>query len=165
MKLKLLSLFCILSAALFAAPAPKDTLKLDLAHCRDLADALMKLDGTPTEVKQPDTADGKPTPSLVLNVPFELKGSTRLAIARDTKALGDAINAYMDAWKAYLKQANITDELKETPKQKSDVNDLLMAPTQVKLVLFDETEFETADSKANPIPPTILTRLLPLIRQ
>jgi ABC-type transporter MlaC component len=137
--------------ALHAAAKPSDTLKLNLPKTQDLIKALLALDGSTRLDK--DNAQ--------VQVGYSFPAATRIAVSHDIKALTDHQQEFLDSWKAYLKGAGITDETKETDAQKKEINDLLSTDTEIKVILLDENDLE---SKDNPIPPTILTRLLPLIK-
>jgi hypothetical protein len=145
-------IFALFAASLLAAPAfAKDTLKLNFPETQDLIKALAELDGSTRLDK-----DNAP-----VKIAYDFPAKTRMAIARDIKALTDAATVTTDAWKNYIKGAGITDETKETDEQKAKVLELLSTKQDVSLEKFDESDLTTKD---NPIPPTTLTRLLPLIK-
>ena len=163
MKLKNLLVASILAAAFPAAALAKDSLKLTYLQVGDLGDALASLDGA-THLSAGTDASGAKVDNVPVKIAYELKGKVRLSIARDIKTLSDAHQVYVDAWKAYLKASSITDEKKETQDQQQKIADILNAPTELSLMLFDEADLVASDSDKNPIPPTTLTRLLPLIK-
>ena len=169
---KILSVLLCLVVLFMMAPqahardALKDTVKLDYLHQRDLLAALQALDGTPLldadnrAITEP-MADGS---KRALTRPYEFSGPVRLAISADITALTNSTQVYMDSWKKYLKSANVTDETKETDAQKADIAAILTAPMDVKVTFFDETDLVSKDQKGNPVPPSVMSRLAPLIR-
>ena len=132
----------------------KTTVKLNFTDIRSLLLVLPKLDGTvvlDSDKKQ-------------ITIPYTLKGSTRIGISHDLTILLAAQKDVMDSWQKYLKTANITDEDKETLDQKKVILDILNTKQDVSLYTFEEKEFVQDDSTDNPIPPTLLTLLAPLIK-
>ena len=137
-----------------ASIAPAATIiKLNFPQVQDLTKALVSLDGS-TRLDKDNAA---------VQIAYDFKGKTRLAIAKDIKALSDAEASFVAAWKAYLKGAGITDESKETDAQKAKVVELLSTPTDVEVTLLDPDELVGKDS--NPIPPSVLTRLDPILKK
>jgi hypothetical protein len=152
MKHLILALALLVSPiASHAAAKPSDVIKLDLPHTQDLIKALVALDGSTRLDK--DNAQ--------VQIAYSFPSTVRIAISHDIKALTDHQQEFLDSWKAYLKGAGITDEAKETDAQKKEIQDLLSTATEVKVILLSEDDLE---SKDNPIPPTVLTRLLPLLK-
>ena len=159
--------FFICLALLAAIPAfAKDTVKLSFLQIANLIGgqdakgnaipgALVLLDGSICLDKD----------NQQVQIAYDLKFSTRISIARDIKILMDAEQAIRDSWIAYMKGNGITDETKLTPEQAAKRVEYFTKPVDVDgLYLIPEADLGSKDSHANPIPPTVLTRLLPLIK-
>jgi hypothetical protein len=153
-----------LLAAVSAAQA-KDTVKLTFAQIRDLI-GYQAPDGkaVPGALALLDGSTRLDKDNAQVQIAYQFKGSVRFAISRDIAALSDAQKTIITSWQTYLKGAGITDESKETDAQRAQVASILTTPIDVDITKFSEDDLVPKDSDINPIPPSVLTRLLPIIK-
>lgn len=153
---RLLVTALLLSASVLGA----EPIKLKVSDLLALQQGLAAFDGQQKIVPQGDA------PAKVALTPYELSGKVRWVIAQDLAALQPQAKAADEARNALLKQIGgdsgtiaATDALKVS-KFTAAYNEVLAQVVTVEL-----TKLALADLKldANPLPPTVLANLSPII--
>lgn len=156
-------LFLAALAAFTLASAEQVTLKVD--QVIQVANALASLDSGQTKVVKFTDQTGA-TSDKAVQLPYELSGATRWAIARDLGALKKEVEAFDKARTDVIKQlTNGGSEIKkeETVKMAKyldQVNDILQKPVKVEL---QKIKGEDLKLDINPIPSTTLAALEPVL--
>ena len=146
----------LLSASALCA----EPIKLKVSDLLALQQGLAAFDGQQKVVPQGDA------PAKVVLVPYELPGKTRWAIAQDLAAIAPALKAADEARNALLKQIGgeagtiSSSDTVRISKFTAAYNEVLNQVVTVEL-----TKIPSADLKldANPLPPTVLASLTPII--
>ena len=151
----IVTVLLISASALCAEP-----IKLKVSDLLALQQGLAAFDGQQKVVPQGDA------PAKVVLVPYELSGKTRWIIAQNLAALQPQVKAADEARNALLKQIGgesgtipATDTARIS-KFTAAYNEVLNQSVTVEL-----TKLALADLKldANPLPPTVLSALAPVI--
>lgn len=152
-----LALSTILPASAQVQPEP---IKMSLEKAANLLAGLQSLDGWDKVVKDGAT-------ERVVHVHYEMSGRLRMLIARDIDTLAPAISAFGKARADILTQARAANAGKlpenDTPeagKALKEIQGLLDGEEQFSLLKIGEAELKL---DANPIPPSVLRQLAPLI--
>ena len=154
-RLLVIALLLISASALGAEP-----IKLKVSDLLALQQGLAAFDGQQKVVLQGDA------PAKVVLTPYELSGKVRWVIAQDLAALQPQAKAVDEARNALLKQ--IGGEFGTIPStDTARISKFTAAYNEVlnQSVTVELTKIALADLKldANPLPPTVLSSLTPII--
>jgi len=151
----IVTVLLISASALCAEP-----IKLKVSDLLALQQGLAAFDGQQKVVPQGDA------PAKVVLVPYELSGKTRWIIAQNLAALQPQVKAADDARNALVKQIGgeagtiaAVDSAKVS-KFTAAYNEILAQPLTVELT---KVKLEDLKLDANPLPPTLLSSLNPII--
>ncbi len=118
--------------------------------------SLNALDGRPRVVR-----DGGQ--ERVVIEPYTLSAPTRMAIARNIASLSAEEQAFNAARQSLIRQfCNADGEIPVEQRKdfESEIKSMLESETEAKLVLLSEADLQIG---VNPIPPSVLASLLPVI--
>lgn len=161
MKRIVVSVLCALFVTAFAASA--ETVKVKARDLLNLQTALTSLDGHERVLEA-----AKDEPAKVAQVPYDLSGAARLAVAFDIAEVNSAITALNSARDGLIKE--ISGGKNSIPKEdeaaiakfSEKFGEVLDAPVDLNLRII-----AVADLKldVNPIPGTVLAVLKPVLKE
>ena len=142
-----------------------ETIELKISAIREIFYALQNFDGQDKIVKN---ENGEKS----VRIPYQLSGKIRWNIAKNINILRSLVEASDDAIKSIIRE--ITEgksssiSAKDNPREfelyNKKLNELLEEKSEINgLLKFKYNDFNLDEPISNPIPPTVLAILQPLI--
>jgi len=159
---KTLLFLAVLCTAMLAS-AEQISLKVD--QIIQVANGLAALDSGQTKIVKFTDSTGATTDKAI-QMPYELSGATRWAVARNLGALKREVEAFDKARTDVIKSltkggSEIKKEDAATmAKYLDQVNEILQKPVKVEVQLIKAEDFKL---DANPIPATVLAAIDPVV--